>query len=185
MSMKAEAWYIHAALYLVIVVLTFLLIKVAIIDPKNVVSKEKYNRNESRLRMSNLKEAQILYQKKYGTFTDNLDTLINFVKYDPFVDSVVNAFDTISRRPSNPFRPLSSGEFTPDSLYRAPRSQQQYIVQIDTSTTVDTVVNRRGNVIRVDTATAIGGRYYIEDPDGYGTVGSLEIDNLRNTASWE
>lgn len=182
---KPEPWYIHAGLYALIVILIIVLVKVAIIDPKEIVSAEKYNRAESRLRMTNLKEAEILYQKKYGRFTGNLDSLINFVKNDPMVDSVVNAIDSITMRPANPFKPLSHGEFTPDSLMRAPKSNEKYIVQIDTTLEVDTVVNRQNKVLRIDSTLTIGNLYYIEDPDGYGSIGSIENEALRNTPSWE
>ncbi len=40
-------------------------------------------------------------------------------------------------------------------------------------------------IVRVDTTTVIGSLYYLECPDGYGTVGDLESPTLRNTASWE
>lgn len=182
---KPEPWYLHAILYAVIVILVILLVKVAIIDPKQIVQEEKYTKKESRLRMQNLREAENLWFKKHGSYTAHLDSLVNFVKHDPFVDSVKSAFDSLTRRPANPFIPLSHGEFNPDSLVKTPRSQQNYIVQIDTSTQVDTVVNRRGKVIRVDTATVIGLRYYIEDPDGYGSVGSLDSDAMKNSLSWE
>jgi hypothetical protein len=185
MASKSDPWYLHAAMYAIIVILIALLVKVAVIDPKEIVQEEKYYRKESRLRMDNLKEAQILWYNKYGRFTDNLDSLINFVKNDPYVDSVVNAYDSISRRPANPFDKLSTGEFTPDSLFRSPKSQQQYIVKIDTTSSIDTVVNRQGQMVRLDSNTVIGSRYYIEDPDGYGTIGSIENDALKNTASWE
>lgn len=182
---QSEPWYIHAGLYTVIVVLIIVLVKVAIIDPKEVVQQEKYNRKESRLRMTNLKESQILYQKKYGRFTDNLDSLIYFVKNDPMVDSIKSAIDPLSKRPSNPFVALSHGEFAPESLFTTPKSSQRYIMQIDSTVQVDTVINPRGRVIRIDTTLVIGGRYYIEDPDGYGAVGSLDSDARKNTPSWE
>jgi len=182
---KSEPWYIHAGLYAVIVILVVVLIKVAIIDPKEIVESEKFNQTESRLRMSNLKEAEILYQKKYGRFTADLDSLVNFVKNDPMVDSIMTAFDSLTRKPANPFVPLSHGEFTPDSLYRTPKTQREYIVQVDTSIQIDTVVNRQGRVLRVDSTVSIGNLYYIEDPDGYGTVGSIDNEALKNTASWE
>ena len=101
------------------------------------------------------------------------------------IDSVMAAVDSVSKKSSNPFISLSNGEFAPDSLYKTPKSQQRYIVEIDTSLSVDTVVNRTGKILRVDSTIVIGGRYYIEDPDGYGTVGSLDNDALKNTASWE
>lgn len=185
MDNQSDPWYVHAGLYLVIAILTVLLIKVAIIDPHEYVKAEKYNRTESRLRMTNLKEAQILWERKYSNYSGNIDTLIEFIKYDPFVDSVVNAFDSLIMKPANPFKPLLSGEFTPDSLKWTPKTHSEYVLQIDTATVIDTVINRRGKIARIDTTITYGNRYYIEDVDGYGTIGSLETDALKNTASWE
>jgi hypothetical protein len=185
MKSATDPWYIHVILYSIIAILTLLLIKIAILDPKEVVATEKFNRTESRLRMNNIKEAEILWQLKYGNFTGNLDSLVNFVKHDSFVDSVVNAFDSLTMRSANPFKPLSSGNFVPDSLFRTPKSFSSYILQVDTSTKVDTVINRKGAIVRIDTTKTIGSRYYLEDPDGYGTIGSLNNDALKNTASWE
>lgn len=184
-SRHEDPWYLHAGLYLVIAILTVILIKVAIIDPKAEMDAEIYYRNEARLRMTNLKQAEILYEKKYKAYTNDLDKLINFIKTDKFVDSVVNAFDSTTMKPANPFKPLSNGQFTPDSLFRTPKSQKPFIIQIDTSVTKDTVVNPRGKILRVETKKVIGTRYYIEDPDGYGTIGSIDNDALKNTASWE
>jgi len=67
MISKSDPWYIHAGLYLVIAILTVLLIKVAIIDPHEYVKTEKYNKTESRIRMTNLKEAQMLWEKNMKT----------------------------------------------------------------------------------------------------------------------
>lgn len=180
-----DPWYVHAGLYLVVAILIVILIKVAIIDPKEVVEQERYYKSEARLRMQNIKSAEILWDEKYGSYTDDLDSLILFIKNDPFVDSVVNATDSLTGRSSNPFVALEHGEFTPDSLMRTPRSQQEFIVMVDTTTNVDSVFNRRNRLLRVDTTVVIGERYYIEDPDGYGTVGSLDNDALRNTPSWQ
>jgi len=184
-SQAGDPWYIHAALYLVIAILSVILIKVAIIDPNNAVEQDKFWRTESRLRMNNIKAAEILFQKKYGSYTDNLDKLISFVKEDKFVDSVVNAFDSLTMRPANPFKPLSHGEFTPESLKLSPKSFQAYILQIDTSISIDTTINRRGAVVKVDTVRVLGTKYFLEDPDGFGTVGDLFNDALKNTSSWE
>lgn len=184
-SKHEDPWYLHAGLYLIIAILTVILIKVAIIDPKAEMDAELYYRNEARLRMTNLKQAEILYERKYKSFTNDLDKLIQFIKTDKFVDSVVNAFDSTTMKPANPFQPLSNGQFTPDSLFRTPKSQRPFIIQVDTSVTKDTVVNPRGKILRVDTKKVIGTRYYIEDPDGYGKIGSIDNDALKNTASWE
>ncbi len=197
MTSKTEPWYIHAGLYTVIVVLIVLLVKVAILDPKEIVVEEKYNKTESRLRMKNLIEAEILWQKKYGTFTDNLDSLVAFVKFDPTVDSIRKAVDSVRiggdsiyLRSSDPFKPLLDKNFAKlafnvDSIIRTPKSGKFYIVQVDTSTDVDTVVTPSGKVLRVDSSIVIGSTYYIEDPDGYGTVGDLNNTAKKNTASWD
>jgi hypothetical protein len=182
---KPEPWYIHAILYFVIAVLIVILVKVAIIDPKDVVEKETYFKQESRLRMKNIKEAEILWNKRHGKFTGNLDSLIHFIKTDPMVDSVMNAFDSLSRRPANPFVPLTSGQFTPDSLYKTPKSDKEYVLQVDTSVVADTIFGRHKEIKRIDSSVVVGNRYYLNDPDGYGSVGSLESDALKNTASWD
>jgi hypothetical protein len=184
-SKNDDPWYLHAGLYVIIAILTFLLIKVAVIDPNEEINAQKYYKNEARLRMANLKEAEILYDKKFKQFTNNVDKLVEFIKTDKFVDSVVNAFDSTTMKPANPFKPLSDGIFNPDSLFRTPQSHKPFIVQIDTSIARDTVVNRRGKVLRVDVKKVIGTKYYIEDPDGFGTIGSIDNDALKNTSSWE
>jgi len=184
-SKNDDPWYLHAGLYFIIAVLTVLLIKVAILDPREKIDSENYFKKETRLRMSNLKEAQILWDKKYGSFTNNLDKLIEFVKTDKFVDSIKNGIDSLTNRPSNPFVMLTNGEFTPDSLYYSPKTYQRFTLQIDSSVVTDTVVTPRGKVLRVETKTVMGTKYYIEDPNGYGTIGSIDNDALKNTASWE
>ncbi|MEJ2617771.1 MAG: hypothetical protein P8Z35_22640, partial [Ignavibacteriaceae bacterium] len=77
---KSEPWYVHAGLYLVIIILALVLIKVAIIDPKAEVELQKYYKDEAHLRMDNLKQGEILWQAKFGKFTDNLDSLVHFIK---------------------------------------------------------------------------------------------------------
>lgn len=180
-----DPWYVHVALYIVIAILTVILIKIAIIDPKEIMEKEAYYKKEARLRMTNLKQAEILWQKKNGSFTNNLDKLIDFIKNDKFVDSIVNSIDTVTNRSSNPFVNLSNGEFNPDSLFKTPKSQQRFIIKIDSTEVTDSVFTPRGKFLRAEKKIIKGSRYYIEDPDGYGTIGSLDNDALKNTASWE
>ena len=182
---KRDPWYINAGLYIVIIILALILVKVAIIDPKNAVETIEFYKNESHLRMKNLKEGEILWEQKHGRFTGDLDSLITFIKTDPMVDSVMNAYDSLSKRNANPFVALSSGSFTPESLYFSPRTHQKYFLEVDTTVAADTVVNRRGQITRIDSITTMGNLYYLEDPDGFGSIGSTTDQALKNTASWE
>lgn len=185
MTKKGEPWYLHAGLIVVILVLVYFLVQVAIIEPSAHIAKEKYFKTESRLRMDNIRQAEILYAQKFNGFSGSLDTLIEFIKYDTTVAAVMTGIDTITNRPTNPFKNLSHGEFTPDSLYRTPKSFSFYILQVDTVVTIDTSINRYGKITKIDTVYQIGTKYYLEDPDGYGSIGSLTSDALKNTASWE
>jgi hypothetical protein len=66
---------------------------------------------------------------------------------------------------STAFTPPSNAPFTAQALLRTPKSNQAYVlVSIDTS--------------------AIK-KYLLQDPDGYGTIGSLTDDARVNKASWE
>jgi len=185
MNKRKEPWYIHAPLYLLIVVLSYILIQVAIIEPKEIVEKENYFKTESRLRMNNIKQAEILWQEKHQQFTDNLDSLVHFITTDTNIVKLYTQVDSTGRI-RNPFVALkSTGAFTPESLFYAPKSHRPYILQVDTSISYDSVVNRWGKLISIDTLTVIGKRYFLKDPDGYGKIGDLYNDALKNTASWE
>jgi hypothetical protein len=184
MIKNQDPWYIHVALYLVVAILVVILIQVAIVEPREIVAMEKYNKTEARLRMKNLREAQLLFFKKNEKFTNSLDDLISFIN-TPFVDSVRKSFDSASNRPMDPFLDLTSGVFSPESLYYTPKSHQKFIMEIDTTTSLDSVFTNRGRFVRIDTTIRIGTKFRIEDPDGYGTIGDLMNDALKNTASWE
>lgn len=185
MVSKSEPWYVHAILYVIIIALVYVLIEVAIITPTEVIEQENYYRTESRERMLNLREAQILWKEKNGTYTDNLDSLITFIQNDTMVTNLKDQIDTLTGKSKYPFELLAHGAFTPESLYWTPKSHSYYTLQVDTTIELDTVVNRRGNIVRVDTITSIGNRYLLEDPDGYGKIGDLSSDALINTPSWE
>jgi hypothetical protein len=185
MSKKGEAWYIHGALYVVIAILVYVLIRMAIIDPTKYIQSENYYRSESQLRMDNIRQAQIQWEKQNKNYTNDLMELISFIKTDSTVNDLIVGIDTLTNRSTNPFKNLTTGTFEPDSLLFSPKSHSNYILSIDSTTTIDTVINRRGKMIRVDTNSVIGSLYYVECPDGYGTIGNLESQSLKNTASWE
>ena len=185
MRKKSEPWYIHAVLYVIILILAIVLIQVAIIEPQNVVEKERYYKLESRARLTNLREAEKLWEEKHGKFTDNVDSLINFVLTSKLVAERMAGVDTITGKSTNPFKNLSSGSFIPDSLYFSPKSFKPYILKVDSSTHLDTVINRRGQIVSIDSTTRIGTRYVIVCPDGYGKIGDLFSEALKNAASWE
>jgi hypothetical protein len=199
MSKKTEPWYIHAGLWVVIAILVVVLIQVALIEPTEIIRTQEYNKNEARLRMINLKQAEILYEQKYDRFTDNLDTLINFIRNDSGVLELVSKYDTLKiytvkgdstvLKSKNPFVDLISVPYGAptfyDSLYITPISGRRFIVQIDTLVEVDTVINRRGRIVKIDSTTTIGKRYLIKNPDSDDKIGDVNSDALLNTESWE
>jgi len=182
---KSEPWYIHTALWVVIIILTYILIRVSIINPGKYVAQEKYFKHESRLRMDNLRQAELLYSNKYDRFSGSIDSLRAFVENDTSVQKLLTGIDSLTGRSTNPFKKLSNGTFSFDSLYATPKSFSPYILQVDTTMSVDTVISRRGKIKSIDTTYVIGTKYFIKDPDGYGTIGSLSSAALKNTASWE
>ncbi len=156
MRKKSEPWYIHGAIYLVIAILVYVLIKVAIIDPTEYIHTENYNRSESQLRMDNIRQAQIQWERQNENYSDNLEDLISFIKTDSNVNALIVGIDTLTNRSTNPFKNLNVGSFEADSLLFSPKSHSRYIVKVDTNTSIDTVINRRGKIVRVDTNTVIG-----------------------------
>ncbi len=191
---KNEPWYLHAGLWAIIAVLVVILVQVAIIGPNEVIATKKYNQEESRLRMVNLKHAQILYEQKYDKFTDNIDTLINFIKTDTTVLNLRKAVDTVRIyresgdtlliKSRDPFSDLVSGPFNYDSLYVSPRSGQRFIIKVDSLLEIDTVINRRGKILKIDSIVTIGKRYLIKSPDSDDKIGDVDSDALLNTESW-
>ncbi len=185
MSTKTEPWYVHLILYVVIALLVYVLIDVSIVEPGRIVKLKKYYKEESRARMENLREAQILWFEKYGKFTDNLDSLVEFVKYDSTVMKVREGIDTITGKPSDPFAKLAHGQFDPDSLYTSPRSGGRFTLEVDTTIIADTIIDRRGRVRGIDSTVTIGTRYLLSSPDSDDRIGDVHNDALKNTASWE
>jgi len=185
MKQKSEPWYIHVGLSLVIVILGYILVQVVFVQPKEEIDLMNYYTNESHLRMDGLRQAEILWNKNKGRFTDNLDSLIDFIENDTNVIKVVNGWDSTRNKSTNPFKSLTSGVFNHDSLFFSPKTHSRYILKVDTNVNYDSVVDRRGRLKKIDTVITIGKRYYIECPDGYGTIGDIEKDALLNAASWE
>ena len=111
------------------------------------------------------------------------------------VENVISGYDSLTGRPTNPFQKLQWGgvqidtitqeSFPWDSLYYTPKSHKKFILKVDTSTTLDTVINRYGKITNIDTLVDRGNRYYLKDPDGDGEIGDLYNDALKNAATWE
>jgi hypothetical protein len=171
---KREPAYIHIILILIIVGLTYLLIQVAILEPQRVIEQEKYFKEESRLRMLNLKQLELLYKEKHGKYTDSFDSLFNLFKKNPNIQEKVDSL----------FRPLKQGKFVIDSLRWSPKSHNEYVLKIDSTIRTDSVFTRTGRFLRIDTTIVMGELYYIECPDGYGSIGDLNNPLKVNTTSW-
>jgi len=197
MIRKSDPWYVHAGLYAVMAILVVLLIQVAIVEPTQVTAREKYYKTESRARMNNLRQAQILWEKSHEIYTDNIDSLVHFIINDTSVANTVLGYDSITQRATNPFSNLTEFEpflsdsgdtlfkFNPDSLFVTPKSHQRFVVKVDTTLDIDTVINRRGKIVKIDSIITIGQRYVIRNPDSKDKIGDLFSDALKNTASWE
>ena len=80
--------------------------------------------------MSNLKSAEILWEKKHGQFTDNLDSLVYFLKTDATVQEAIAGWDSITNRTTNPFDTLTNGDLTWDSLFASPKNYGRYILAV-------------------------------------------------------
>ena len=197
MIRKSDPWYVHAGLYVIMAVLVFLLIQVAIVEPTEVTARNRYYKTESRARMDNLRQAQILWEETHENYTDNIDSLVHFIKNDSSVVNTILGYDTISQRSTNPFVPLTTFElfisdsgdtlfkFNPDSLFVTPKSHKRFIVKVDSTLDIDTITNRRGTIVNIDSIVTIGQKYVIENPDSKDKIGDLFSDALKNTASWE
>ena len=138
----------------IIVVLLGILLYV-LYEPYQIREREESYKKESRLRMTNIRTAQLQYISEKGVYANNLDTLVAFIKAKLAAGAIDRSI----------FKPLSHGEFSPDSLFRTPKSQRPYSLQ----TVEQTVIKK----------------YLLEDPDGYGSIGSLTDDTRVNKASWE
>jgi hypothetical protein len=136
----------------IIVLLTAVLVYV-MYEPHRIQAEDAYFQAESRLRMINIRAAQLQVLGLRGRYASTLDSVVSFIESLP--DSARSAA----------FSPLSSGTFTPRSLLSAPKSNRPYVL-----VTVDTLAPKR---------------YLLEDPDGYGSIGSLTDEARVNKASWE
>ena len=138
-----------------VIVLLFGILIYIIYEPYQIREQEESNKRESRARLMNIRSAQLLYITDFGKYAPSIDSLIAFVKGKIAAGTV----------PADTFRPLTMSAFDPDSLHHTPGSLRPYSV-----TSVDSTVIKK---------------YVAEDPDGYGTIGSLTDDSRVNKASWE
>ncbi len=137
----------------VIIVILMAVLVYVIYEPYQIQAQEEAYRKESRLRMENIRSAQLQFIGQHGRYASTLDSLVMFI------DTLPDSTRTVT------FKPLANGTFTPESLLATPKSDRPYVlVSIDTS--------------------AIK-KYLLEDPDGYGSIGSLTDDSRVNKASWE
>ncbi|GJQ19777.1 MAG: hypothetical protein HBSIN02_01320 [Bacteroidia bacterium] len=136
-----------------IIVLLSLALLYVLYEPYKIREEEERFRAESRARMINLRQAQLLHIGYRGRYNTSVDSLVQFI---------YTLHDTIR---TSYFRPLVMSPFVPESLLHTPKSWKPYALQV------------------VDTTAIM--KYLLEDPDGYGSVGSLTDDARVNKASWE
>lgn len=139
----------------VVIVILIGILLYVIYQPYQIREQEELYKRESRSRMVNIRTAELAYIERFNRYTASLDTLVNFIK------------DSMMTSPSQTalFKPLTSGPFVPESLLFAPKSHKPY------------------SLTAVDTTRIM--KYYLEDPDNFGAIGSLTDDSRINKASWE
>jgi hypothetical protein len=126
-----------------------------IYEPYQIRKQEDLYKRESRLRMLNIRTAQLQHISKFYRYNSSLDSLVQFVKDSILAQGLAN----------ETFKPLSHGTFAVESLLYSPKSHRPY-----TFSALDTTRIKK---------------YYLECPDGYGSIGSLTEDAKINKASWE
>ncbi len=139
----------------IVIVLLLGVLVYTIWQPYEIKRTEARQQAESRLRMGNIRNAQMFYYAQYQTYQEDLDSLITWIQSDSLV---IAKQDSI-------FRPLSAGIFEPESLKYSPRSHQEYKLEVDD--------------------TSATHRYYLECPDKFGYVGSIDDLSQLHRASWE
>lgn len=143
------------ALKAVIVVLFGILIYI-LYEPYAIREEEENFKRESRSRMMNIRTAQLLHISERGRYASSIDSLVSYIQLK---------LNSTAPPPPETFKPLHMSPFAPESLLHAPKSHRKYVV-----VAVDTTVIKK---------------YVVEDPDGYGSIGSLTDDTRVNKASWE
>ncbi len=138
-----------------VIVLLFAALVYVLYEPYQIREQEGNYKKESRLRMMNIRAAQLNFISENGRYCSTLDSLVMFIKTK--LDS--------GRIDASIFKPLTHGSFELDSLLHSPKSHRPYSLQ-----SVETTVIKK---------------YLLEDPDGYGSIGSLTDDTRVNKASWE
>ncbi len=138
-----------------VIVLLFGILIYVLYEPYQIREREENNKKESRARLVNIRAAQLLYISDHGSYAPSIDSLVAFIKGKIASGTV----------PEDTFKPLVFSPFSPDSLLHTPGSWRPY------------------SVISVD--TTVIKKYFAEDPDGYGSIGSLTDDSRVNKASWE
>ncbi len=139
----------------IVIVLLIGVLVYTIWEPFEIIRTEEQNRTESRLRMANIRNAQMAYYAEYQTYQSDLDSLIRWIQTDSLV---------VAKRDSI-FKPLSAGVFIPESLKYSPASHTEYEIQVD------------------DTSSTH--RYVIRCPDEFGFVSDLDDVSQLHRASWE
>ncbi len=155
MANKKPFGIVDAILVVVILGLTYVLFRV-INDPGQQLAYEENMKWESRARMSALRTAENEYYGMKQTYTSNIDSLIMFVK-DSVDASRVDSLFTNTK--------LYLTKFSFDSIRTTPKSGSPFVIAVDDTSEVH--------------------RYRIEDPDGFGYIGSLTDPDEHNKASWE
>lgn len=95
---------------------------VSITEPYNVIERQEELTRQTRERMTQIRTAQVEFEKRYDYFTGSLDTLVIFLK-DSLTEQQVDS--------------LYSASFVPDSLPFSPRTGNRFVLSINDTLSVD------------------------------------------------
>lgn len=110
---------------------------------------------QSRVKMAQIRSAELVYVANKGNYSESLNELISFIKNDPYLSTKIDSV----------FNLKEGTEFNIETLNISPVTNTEYKYQVDNNSVIK--------------------KYYLECPGGSGSVGSMTDDDKVNKSSWE
>ncbi|MEX0779733.1 MAG: hypothetical protein WD491_07970 [Balneolales bacterium] len=153
MNLDKRNKILSVGLAVIIVFLSWFLVD-TIRGPYQEVLELREVTEQTRQRMTNVRDALIIYEREQESFPEDLGSLVEFLKTN----------DRMRSEGPELFQERDPLTYNPDSIIFSPRSGEQFHY-----TLVDTI---RPNI------------YLLQDPDTDDRIGDLERTTLLNATSW-